>query len=390
MLSDRHPIKHLHIKAGDVKDFKGRRLISGDRCDPETVLSLPIQVTEDTETILDVLKNHRQKQLREIKEYTRHGLTGRTNSIISQLKQELIIQNRLPNTGGNIRVVRILLEVKVFQLTIVGADAGYLWAQMESTDRHQCIKEPYMRPAEQKCAVSALQEALIKRRSKQSMEERVDVTDTKYEACIKTVHENTGVPKGYLPQIDAHDFLLHMMQHFQIAVLHPWQTDLLKKFEASMNRYEALNFPFGERRYMGKINREADVNIGGKNNNGMKATYQIHDESIHFGDSGPGGPVDAIVSIDLAQSELRAVQKLTLIGDPMKNIESRVVIQGHDAANLDDDQILDVINDLEAQIKRYEEMPTATKVVAKRIKGLKKDLKKLVEYIDRNENDDSE
>lgn len=531
MLSDRHPIKHLHIKAKEIQDFKGHRLLSDDRCNPDTVLSIPVQVTEDTNTLFDVLRYHRKTELQQMKEYTRHGLRGRANAIVIELKRLLVKENRLPNTGGNVRVVRILIEAKIFKLTIDPVDAGYLWSQLENPERRQCIREPYMDAATKAFADNALQTA-IKQRAQAArtahavIHDEIDVSDTKYESCAMALkvtaetHERAGIPKGYMPQVGAEGFLKQMMEHFQIAVLHPWQIDLLKKFEASMNRYEALNFPYGRKdmteaitakkatehtitfnvlfykligakcynvptginmdaiaqitvklsdadQYMhdylltnyadeverlsrrpnsykftkllvdaiasapahltpaplswlhkslirtmllqakGKEitdidlrdlwvsrinqNREADKNIGGNKINGMKAGYQIHDSADVMGAQCSGGPIDAMIEIDLTTIESRVAQKtLTLIGDPMKNIEDRVVIQGRDASQMSDDDILAVINSLEAQIKRYEEMPTKTKTVAKRVKDLKADLDKLVAYIDRNvKNDDA-
>lgn len=362
MISDRHPIKHVHIRAGDIEDHAGRRLIPKEQCSPDTILSVPVQYTDDTDALFKSLLEYYDKKIK-IRELIREGEYGQVMKIITVHKQQLRERGKLQNTGGNCRVVSIMITMHDCKEKIRPADGGYLWAQLEAHDKMQVIKEPYKRPEIE-------------------MEGDIDLTDDKYEKCIKPVY-----PKA---EPDAERSIKQITDIFGIEHLHPWQHNLLKQFITSMNRYEALNFPSGTRKFMGTINREAESDIGGNNNNGMKATYEIHRSPMF---QSPGGAVDALFDIDMSQIEQRIGATLNLNssnGEPMKNIEDRVVIRGHDAAHMNDDQILDVINDLEAQIKRYEEMPTKTKTVAKRVTGLKADITKLVAYLDRNVSDNDE
>jgi len=155
--------------------------------------------------------------------------------------------------------------------------------------------------------------------------------------------------------------------------LHPWQIHLLEQLDKSLVNYrEATTIP----------------TLGGNNNTGMKAGYTLHDNprGLH------GNDTDGDVYIDISLTNLSPFGELSTLteGHMAKNIETVVLIRGVDANNMSDDAILDMITDLEGQIKRYKDMKTTTATASKKVAALQEDIKALVAFVDDNDDDDAD
>lgn len=397
MISNRHPVTHVQVRAGDVKNHMGQTLIPAHMCEPDTILSLPAQYTKDTKTLFDSVCTHKDVKIA-IQKYVDEGMVQQVGTVIAKHKQSMRERGQLPNTGGNCRVVFILMMTRRLNKHIRPVDAGYLWQQIESIDKRDIIREPFKKPESGMAQATldfgkkALHDALVRRADLARKDPEVNVTDDKYSACIKepsrtarTQHPSP-IPAGSLHRDDASGMFNWFMERFGIEFLHPWQKELLKKLETSMNRYEGLNFPNGRI----KTREAISNNIGGNNKSDMKASYEIHAQGVRRQHDDFVDMNHYMVNVDVSSLQAAVDETLKINnGEPMQNIEDRVVIRGRDAAAMSEDEILNVINDLEAQVKRYTEMPTKTKVVAKRVEGLKADIAKLVEYIDRDENDEA-
>lgn len=132
--------------------------------------------------------------------------------------------------------------------------------------------------------------------------------------------------------------------------------------------------------------REANKpTLGGNNNTGMKAGYVLHDAPYEHDKQIDEN--DIAISIDYSETEIALGNTITL-GEPMnhlkaaKNIETLTLIKGHDASNMSDDAILDLISSLEEQINRYTDMKTTTQTANNKINALKADIAALVIHLD--------